>query len=90
VYLREFISFVIGMEKTKLNKAFDKRFGKFIKKKREEKGWSQSMMASHLGNNSQNISRLERGEITPTLYWCNKLADVLEMDLSDLIKEFNS
>lgn len=84
------MQFRFEMEKTKLNKAFDKRFGKFIKKKREERDWSQSVMASHMGNNSQNISRLERGEITPTLYWCKKLADVLEIELSDLIKEFSS
>jgi ribosome-binding protein aMBF1 (putative translation factor) len=77
------------MLKTKHNKSFDKQFGKYIKKKREERGWSQIELASRIENNFQNISRLERGEITPTLYWCYKLADVFEIDLSDMIKELD-
>ena len=76
------------MEKAKLNTLFDKQFGQFVKKKREEMGWSQVNLADRVGNNYQNISRLERGEITPTLFWCYKLANAFEMDLPDLIREF--
>jgi ribosome-binding protein aMBF1 (putative translation factor) len=76
------------MEKPKLNIEFDKQFGKYVKKKRIELGWSQADLAGKLDNNYQNISRLERGEITPTLFWCYKLADAFEMDLADVIKEF--
>ncbi len=77
------------MEKTKLNKLFDKRFGLYVKQKRIEKNWSQSDLASRVENNFQNISRLERGEITPTLFWCYKLAEAFEVDLSEIILEFN-
>lgn len=77
------------MEKTKPNKSFDKKFGKFVKKKRLEKGWDQPELASRLGNNFQNISRLERGETTPTLFWCYKLAEAFELKLSDLLQEFD-
>ena len=45
------------MKKTKLNKVFDKQFGLYVKKKRLEKGWSQSELASRVENNFQNISR---------------------------------
>lgn len=76
------------MEKPKLNIDFDRQFGEYVKKKRTELGWSQADLAGKLGNNYQNISRLERGEITPTLYWCYTLASAFEMDLADLIKEF--
>ena len=76
------------MEKPKLHKTFDKQFGAFVKNKRLELDWSQAYLASKVGNNFQNISRLERGEITPTLFWCYKLAEAFEMDLADLIKEF--
>jgi putative transcriptional regulator len=62
--------------------------GLFVQKKRLEKDWSQAHLASKVGNNYQNISRLERGEISPTLFWCYKLAEAFEMDLADLIKEF--
>ncbi|MCE9539113.1 MAG: helix-turn-helix transcriptional regulator [Bacteroidetes bacterium] len=76
------------MKKTKLNKLFDKQFGLYVKQKRIEKGWSQIELASRVENNFQNISRLERGEVTPTLFWCYKLANAFEMDLSEIIKEF--
>jgi ribosome-binding protein aMBF1 (putative translation factor) len=76
------------MEKAKLNKQFDKQFGQFVKKKRLELNWSQADLAAKVGNNYQNISRLERGEISPTLYWCYKLAEAYEINLADLIKEF--
>lgn len=77
------------MKKVVPNKLFNKQFGQFVKKRRIELEWSQADLASKVGNNYQNISRLERGEISPTLFWCYKLADAFEMELSDLIKEFN-
>ncbi|MEO6301785.1 MAG: helix-turn-helix transcriptional regulator [Bacteroidia bacterium] len=76
------------MEKPKPSSQFDKRFGLFVKKKRVEFDWSQAELAAKVGNNYQNISRLERGEISPTLFWCYKLADAFEMDLAEVIKEF--
>lgn len=76
------------MKKSKLNLVFDRQFGEFILKKRIKKGWSQAELASRLGNNFQNISRLERGEITPTLFWCYKLADAFEIELVELLKDF--
>lgn len=76
------------MKKPKPSKVFDKHFGTYVKNKRLELKWSQADLASKVGNNYQNISRLERGEISPTLFWCFKLAEAFEMDMSDLIKEF--
>lgn len=77
------------MEKPKSNKQFDKQFGLFVKKKRLANNWSQADLASKVGNNYQNISRLERGEISPTLFWCYKLTKAFNMDISDLLKEFD-
>lgn len=65
-------------------------FGAFAKAKREELGLSQSQLAARLGNNYQNISRLERGEISPTLYWCSLLAEAYGLDLCILIDEFSN
>jgi ribosome-binding protein aMBF1 (putative translation factor) len=79
----------LDMQKSKLNKRFDNSFGRFVKKKRLEKGWSQAELASRIENNFQNISRLERGEITPTLFWCYKLANAFETDLPELLEELN-
>lgn len=72
------------MDKTE----FNIKFGAFVRAKRESLGLSQSQLADRIGNNYQNISRLERGEISPTLYWCNLLADALEVKLDELISQF--
>ena len=67
---------------------FNKIFGEFIKQKRIEKKWSQSELADKLNNNFQNISRLERGEISPTLYWLDGLAKAFDEKLSSIVLEF--
>ena len=77
------------MPKTKLNKQFDRHFGAYVKRKREGKGWTQVDLAERMDNNFQNISRIERGEITPTAFWCYRLAAVFEMDLTELFRELN-
>ncbi len=69
---------------------FNKRIGNFIRQKRIERNWTQADLAEKLGNNFQNISRLERGEISPTLYWCYLLSEAFETNLPDLLKEFDS
>jgi len=66
---------------------FNKKLGLYIKKKRLQKKWSQALLADKLENNYQNISRIERGELSPTLFWCSKLADAFEMELYKFIKE---
>ena len=63
-------------------------FGEFVKFKRAQKNMSQSDLADLMGNNFQNISRLERGLITPTLFWVQNLSEAFELKLSDLIIEF--
>jgi len=69
---------------------FNNQFGKFVKSKRDERNWSQPDLAERLQNNFQNISRLERGEISPTLYWCNNLAQAFEQSLTEFISEFET
>lgn len=74
-----------GMDKEEYNRLF----GQFVQKKRiEQNSWSQSDLASRMGNNFQNISRLERGEINPTLFWFTSLANAFEMKSSELLAEF--
>ncbi len=74
-----------------MNKSdYNKLFGVFLKYKRESKGWTQTDLASFIGNNSQNISRLERGEITPTIYWLEKLAEAFTCKVSELLAEFEA
>lgn len=77
------------MKKNKPNKEFSEHFGRFVRNKRLQKKWSQSELASRLGNNYQNISRLERGEIAPTLFWCFRLAEAFEQKLTNFLKDFD-
>jgi putative transcriptional regulator len=77
------------MKKTRVNKQFDKQFGLYVRRKREELGWTQDELASRVGNNKQNISRLEQGEITPTIFWCYKLAATFEKSMKEMVEELN-
>ncbi|MCC5919003.1 MAG: helix-turn-helix transcriptional regulator [Cryomorphaceae bacterium] len=66
--------------------AFNLVFGNFIRHFRKQKGWSQVDLASKVGHNFQNVSRLERGEISPTLYWCSEvLAPALGLTFAEFI-----
>lgn len=67
---------------------FNISLGSFIREKRLALNMSQSDLAAKLDNNFQNVSRLERGEVSPTLYWFFKLAVAFEVDPNLLILEF--
>ena len=69
---------------------FNIKFWQFIASKRIEKGLTKNDLAVMIGNNAQNISRLERVEVSPTLFWITGLAQAFELSLSQLIKEFES
>ncbi|RAV28505.1 helix-turn-helix domain-containing protein [Sinomicrobium soli] len=70
---------------------FNRLLGSFVKARRLERKWSQSVLAARAGNNYQNISAIERGEVSPTLYWiCEKLAPALETDPKEFISELFS
>lgn len=68
---------------------FKVKLGDYVRSKRVERGWSQSDLAAKMGNNFQNISRLERGETSPTLEWCYRLALAFDMKMIDFIKELD-
>lgn len=69
-------------------KKFNIKFGKYVAKKRTQIGLTQIELASLIGNNPQNISRLERGEVSPTLFWLTLLATAFKLKLSQMVEEF--
>lgn len=71
------------------NTEFNIVLGAFVRKKRLEKGWSQTDLAAKLGNNYQNISRLERGKTSPTLEWCYRLAAAFDMSMEEFVRELD-
>ncbi|HRD58796.1 MAG TPA: helix-turn-helix transcriptional regulator [Ferruginibacter sp.] len=68
---------------------FNRNLGSFIREKRIKLNMSQSDLASKLENNFQNISRLERGKVSPTLYWIFRLSEAFELEVSQLVIEFD-
>jgi transcriptional regulator with XRE-family HTH domain len=67
---------------------FSLLFGAFIKKLRQENKMTQPELADKLGNNFQNVSAIERGEFTITIYTAQKIANAFEISLSSLFKGF--
>jgi len=67
---------------------FNKLFGNYVKKIRIERGLSQMDVASSIGVNPQNISAIERGEVSPTFFWIVKLCENLEIEPNQFISSF--
>lgn len=49
---------------------------------------SQPDLASIMGNNFQNVSAYERGEVAPTLFWVNRFLEATETDKVEFMKQF--
>ena len=67
---------------------FNKRLGLLIRKKRIEKGLTQLELADAMNIDYQYISRIERGLISPTLFWVTKLSKAFHIHFSDFMHEF--
>ena len=72
------------MEKTASNKIF----GEFVREKRTRLKLSQSNLGDRMGLDYQYISRVERGLISPTLFWIIGLSNAFELPLELFISEF--
>ncbi|MGV3609848.1 MAG: helix-turn-helix domain-containing protein [Fluviicola sp.] len=69
---------------------FNELFGQFIKVKRKSMNWTQNDLAERINNDFQNISRLERGEINPSIHWISELAKAFGSSLGELLTEFDA
>jgi len=72
------------MEKT----TFNKTFGEFVRVKRINLKLSQSNLGDRMDLDYQYISRVERGLISPTLFWIIGLSKAFELPLELFISEF--
>ena len=63
----------------------DEDFGDILRRIRKERGMTLEEMANRLGTTKQALSRYERGERTPKITVAAKFADILGVDLSELI-----
>ncbi len=60
-------------------------YGEAIKYQRELAGISILELSKKIGTSHQNISRWERGEVTPSIDFCVKLANFYGISLDELI-----
>jgi transcriptional regulator with XRE-family HTH domain len=67
---------------------FNKEFGEFIRLKRTNNKWNQLQLGDKMGIDFQYISRVERGLVSPTLFWISRLAKAFDLPLEKFIKEF--
>lgn len=65
-------------------------FGKRVREIRSAKGLTQEELALQLNLNGTFISRLERGERSPSLPTIAKIAQALEVDISFLFQGWRS
>ena len=61
------------------------RFGAVIRELRESRGWSQEQLAGQASLNRSYMGEIERSAAMPSLATAEKLAQALEVALSDLI-----
>ncbi len=72
-------------DKKKLQSAIGKR----IKELRESKNIPQQDLAAACDFEKSNMARLEAGNTNPILYTLKKIADNLEVNLEDLVKDLD-
>lgn len=63
---------------------FHKNFGQSVQKKRKQKGLTQEKLAEEVGVDRSYMGFIERGEKNPTLDKVMKIADALDVEVSDL------
>lgn len=75
-------------EEKQLKQEFAVEFGKHIRKIRKEKGLTQEELAFKTGLHSTYIGHIETGTYTPSIFVVWKIAEVLKMNLSELLRGF--
>ena len=58
--------------------------GRKIRLLRKAKGWTQDYLSELLGINPKSVLRIESGQTFPTIQNLEKLAEVFEIEISDL------
>lgn len=67
--------------------ALCRAFGRVLRQRREQAGWSQELMAEKADLNRSYLGELERGQAVPSLITLEKLAAALELSPSYLLAQ---
>lgn len=60
-------------------------FGLAVRHFRDQRGWSQELLAEKADLNRSYLGEVERGRVIPSLATAHKLASALEISLSGLL-----
>lgn len=60
-------------------------FGRSVRHFRDERGWSQELLAEKADLNRSYLGEVERGRVIPSLATAGKLATALDLPLSALM-----
>lgn len=63
------------------------RFGRTVRRRREDRGWSQEQLAHRAELNRSYMGEVERGAVMPSLATAAKLAQALNLPLAELIAQ---
>ncbi len=63
--------------------------GRKIKELRKSKGWTQEKLSELLGINPKSILRIEGGKTFPTIQNLEKIAEIFQIDITDLFNNKN-
>ncbi len=61
------------------------KFGKHLRKLREEKGWTQEKLADEAGMHFTYVGQIERGKRNPSLVNLERLARALKVQAGKLL-----
>jgi transcriptional regulator with XRE-family HTH domain len=73
-----------------VNRLPSQRFGAVIRQLRKSRGWSQERLAADACLNRSYMGEIERARAIPTLATAEKLAQALEITLTELISRCES
>ena len=68
----------------KAKQTFLLRLGKRIAQLREAKGLNQTELGLECDKDRQSISRLEKGNINPSIYYLHQISKALDVSLNEL------
>lgn len=66
------------------------QFGSVVRQYREQRRWSQEVLADAAGLNRSYLGEIERGIAVPSLATIAKLAGALELTLSELMARIDT
>ena len=72
-------------EATDEHRAFNNRVGEAIRRARQERGWTQAVLAERARLSPNYVARLERGELGPSLFVASHICEALAIPVDELV-----